>query len=428
MKNFSMRGIALSTGLLFALSAFAQPSLAGDDDNHDNSNNTTVAVAGPQGPAGATGAQGPIGLTGPQGSSGATGATGVAGAPGKDGLNGTNGIDGKNGLPGAPGKDGLNGTNGIDGKNGLPGAPGKDGLNGINGIDGKNGLPGAPGKDGLNGTNGIDGKNGLPGAPGKDGLNGTNGIDGKNGLPGAPGKDGLNGTNGIDGKNGLPGAPGKDGLNGTNGIDGKNGLPGAPGKDGGVSPAVTATLNDIQARLAALEAVTSTNMGVTPIQKAAGTWGYMIDVTYGGQFVPNLLDVGRELVFGTLVLNSDGTFSMNDAGGDGLGISFFNNLITQQVVLPKTDGTVNIIDKAVQVDQKGHFTRSSVPAGPSGSGTVAVGAGNRVTVTMAGGSPVFEGYISQNGQMIVLEGGDGSPFGMPNPTGQDHSLVLIKIQ
>jgi len=161
MKNFSMRGIALSTGLLFALSAFAQPSFAGDDEDNDKQ---IITVTGPQGPAGVAGA---------------TGAPGKQGLAGKNGINGTNGAPGKQGLAG---KNGINGINGAPGKQGNPGIAGKNGTNGINGAPGKQGNPGLAGK---NGTNGI---NGAPGKQGKPGLAGKNGTIGLTGQPGTPGK------------------------------------------------------------------------------------------------------------------------------------------------------------------------------------------------------------------------------------------------
>jgi len=91
--------------------------------------------------------------------------------------------------------------------------------------------------------------------------------------------------------------------------------------------AAATAVNDIEARLAALEAVTSTNMAVTPLQKAAGTWGYINDVTWGGQFVPNLVDIAREVIYGTMVINAAGTFTMNDVGGHGVGFGLHNNLV-----------------------------------------------------------------------------------------------------
>ncbi|HCS12814.1 MAG TPA: hypothetical protein DIW28_03350, partial [Zetaproteobacteria bacterium] len=79
MKKFTMKGAAFSAALLFALSAFAQPSLADNDrekknkESHDRDVVTIVGPTGPQGPIGLTGAQGPQGLKGDTGATGAAG-------------------------------------------------------------------------------------------------------------------------------------------------------------------------------------------------------------------------------------------------------------------------------------------------------------------------------------------------------------------
>lgn len=194
------------------------------------------------------------------------------------------------------------------------------------------------------------------------------------------------------------------------------------------SAAVNANFANIEARLAALEAVTSTTISLATI---AGTWGFMADFLGGGQFVPNLLDVSRDLVYGTFVISPNGTFVETEAGGNSLGLSFFNSLITQNVRLPKADGTFNNVAVARQVDQKGHFTGSVVPAGASGTGTVSI-TGNKITIQGTGGgaigAPVLRGYISQNGQVMMIQGIDNST-GAPITAGNSSRMtMLIKLR
>jgi len=163
-------------------------------------------------------------------------------------------------------------------------------------------------------------------------------------------------------------------------------------------------LTNIEARLAALEAVTATNMAVTPMQKAAGTWGYIADVTWGGQFVTNLVNIGREVIYGNMVINASGAYTMNDAGGHGIDFGLHNNLVFQTVNLPKPDLTSYTFTTAQVVDQKAIITKTSVAA-KSGTGTISIGAGNIVSMRGAAlGGSVMTGYISQNGQVMVMQG------------------------
>jgi len=179
--------------------------------------------------------------------------------------------------------------------------------------------------------------------------------------------------------------------------------------------AATATsVNDIETRLAALEAVTSTNIGVNPLQKAAGTWAYINDVTWGGQFVPNLVDVAREVIYGTMVINAAGTFVMNDVGGHGIDFGLHN-----QLLFNNPGGTVSV------ADQKAIIGTSTVAAA-SGTGTISIGPGNVVTIQGAGvGTPVMTGYISQNGQVLMIQ---GTPSMGSTTDAESRILTFIKIQ
>lgn len=189
--------------------------------------------------------------------------------------------------------------------------------------------------------------------------------------------------------------------------------------------AAATAVNDIEARLAALEAVTSTNMAVNPLQKAAGTWAFVNDVTWGGQFVPNLVDIGREVIYGTMVVNSTGSFTMNDVGGHGIDFGLNNNLVLQPVILPKADGTTNLVNTAKVVDQKAIVVNSTVPAG-AGTGTISVGPGNVLTIQGASpGAPVMTGYISQNGQVMMIQ---GTPTSGSTTAAESRILTFIKIQ
>jgi len=189
--------------------------------------------------------------------------------------------------------------------------------------------------------------------------------------------------------------------------------------------AAATAVNDIEARLAALEAVTSTNMAVTPPQKAAGTWGYINDVTWGGQFVPNLVDIAREVIYGTMVINAAGTFTMNDVGGHGVGFGLHNNLVLQTTILPKADGTTNQIATAQVVDQKAFIGTTTVAAG-AGTGTISIGPGNVVTIQGSGvGAPIMTGYISQNGQVLMIQ---GTPSTGSTTDAESRILTFIKIQ
>jgi len=102
MNKKSIKGMVVSVGLLFALSAFAQPLLAGDDeDKHEDKDDKIVTVVG---------SQGPIGLTGPAGVPGAAGAQGPAGAVGSAGPQGPIGLTGPAGVDGVVGPQGPAGT------------------------------------------------------------------------------------------------------------------------------------------------------------------------------------------------------------------------------------------------------------------------------------------------------------------------------
>jgi len=188
------------------------------------------------------------------------------------------------------------------------------------------------------------------------------------------------------------------------------------------SASVNANFANIEARLAALEAVTSTTISPATI---AGTWGFVANNTTGGQFVPNLVDLAKEVIFGTIVVNAAGTFTMNEVGGHSMGVGLWNNLILQNVILPRTDGTFNTVAVAKQVDQKGIFNTSALPAA-SGPGTISIGTGNRVTLNgpAVGGSPLT-GYISQNGQVMMLQ---GTPSIGAATTGESRVFIFTKIQ
>ncbi len=146
----------------------------------------------------------------------------------------------------------------------------------------------------------------------------------------------------------------------------------------------------LDARIAALEAVTDTNNTVLTLVKAAGNWAFILSAAYQG------VGVGTEVDTGTMTLLPDGTFTLTTGpGGSSLD------------VVPGGVGTSN---NATTL-----FT---------GSGTLAVVSGNKISVDLqfnGGTHLLMTGHVSQNGQVIVLQG-------TPTPaTMENETIVMVKI-
>ena len=216
-----------------------------------------VGTEGPQGPQGLKGDKGDTGETGPQGLTGGTGAVGPAGPDGPRGFTGTDGADG------AVGPIGPAGADGADGAVGPAGPAGSAGVDGAQGEQGPIGLTGAAGADGATGAQGEQGPIGLTGAAGAAGATGAQGEQGPIGLTGAAGAAGATGAQGEQGSIGLTGAAGAAGPEGPQGPTGECACP---------------ALDDLTARIAALEAQQSAGCIDSDND---GYDGYRFDCTIG---------------------------------------------------------------------------------------------------------------------------------------------------
>ncbi|HIE64375.1 MAG: hypothetical protein ABGX83_08975 [Nitrospira sp.] len=161
---------------------------------------------------------------------------------------------------------------------------------------------------------------------------------------------------------------------------------------------------DIEARLALLETVTDTSISLASL---AGTWGMILNSAGGIIEDPgaNFVEIWRETVFATLTTTATGTFTTSAFSG----MDITTGVSVDGITNPGTflqDGTIT----------------HTVATGTI-SGTISVGTGNTVAIALTGDIPL-NGFVSQNGQMIVLEGHDTAIA-----TDKSNVVVtLIKIQ
>jgi len=176
--------------------------------------------------------------------------------------------------------------------------------------------------------------------------------------------------------------------------------------------ATATAVNDIEARLAALEAVTKTNVTANPAVAAAGTWAvtttnFGVEVT--GQ---NTVNIGREVDLGTVVLDGAGGWTGSFTSGLRVNAGLQNNYVCIDI----NNNTVTCPGVGTAIYQGVSFTDSPTTATPM-AGTYTVGANGLVTITVpgvlapaTGGGPardlIFKGHLSLNGQVIIASGYD----------------------
>jgi len=166
-----------------------------------------------------------------------------------------------------------------------------------------------------------------------------------------------------------------------------------------------ARITALDARLAALEAVTDTNNGVLTLQKAAGNWAIISNTFDSAKPGANFVELRREIVYGTMVINADGTFVVSFTAGNDLTIGLTS--IGVQV-----SPTVTLFDQDVQ-----YTDIVSTPFSSSGTFTAT---GNRITATIPAANMNLNGFISQNGQVMVMQGDNGGPNG-------NNLMIMVKI-
>lgn len=178
--------------------------------------------------------------------------------------------------------------------------------------------------------------------------------------------------------------------------------------------ATATAVNDIETRLAALEAVTDTNINVNPLQKVAGNWA-MVSSLFGSRLGgQNFVEVYRDTSSGTMTVNADGTFTVNFTQGVNALVGLTN------VVVPFTDQFGNV---TTVIDQDAQY-----PLDPflpfTATGTITITGNNSfIAAIPIGGLDVisFDGFISQNGQVMIMEGDDG-PASIAN-----NLMMMVKI-
>jgi len=161
-----------------------------------------------------------------------------------------------------------------------------------------------------------------------------------------------------------------------------------------------ARITALETQIAALQVVTDTNNGVLTLQKAAGNWA-MVSNTFG-YLVPGagVVEFNRDVKYGTVIVNADGTFTVTFNGG--------SEVIAALNAAPGLTGTfTNRTSGAVGSTFNGVFTNT----------------GNNLTatVTVPGlGNINMVGFISQNGQVIIMKSDAGS-------VNSNESMMMIKI-
>lgn len=153
-----------------------------------------------------------------------------------------------------------------------------------------------------------------------------------------------------------------------------------------------ADIANILTRLTALETPSAPTMSTI-----AGTWG-VVNSTYFIFSASNTAEVEHESLYGTLTIDAAGTFTFNIAAGKAVNQSIHTIFVNPNDVIQGV-------------------TSSTASSGSFG-GSIALGANNTVTVTPVGGS-ALNGYVSKNGQVVVLEGhGD---------TNTNNIMILVRL-
>lgn len=152
-------------------------------------------------------------------------------------------------------------------------------------------------------------------------------------------------------------------------------------------------ITDILSRLTALE----TPSPAPTLSSIAGTWG-LVNATYYIFSASNTAEVEYETLYGTITIDVAGTFTLSVTAGKAVNQSVHTIFVNQNDVI---EGVPS----------------STASTGALG-GSIALGASNSVTLTPTGGS-ALNGYVSKNGQVIVLEGhGD---------TDSNNTMVMVRL-
>ena len=173
--------------------------------------------------------------------------------------------------------------------------------------------------------------------------------------------------------------------------------------------ATAAAVNDIEARLAALEAVTDTNNSVNTLQKAAGNWAIISNTFDSVKPGRNFVEIRREVSYGTMTINANGSFSLSFTGGNDLTVGLKN------IEFPFVDpygNTIMLYDQDVQ-----YVDIASTLSTVTGTFTAT---GNSIIANIPAANMNLNGFISQNGQVMVMKGDNGGPNG-------NSLLIMVKI-
>jgi hypothetical protein len=139
------------------------------------------------------------------------------------------------------------------------------------------GQPGDTGPQGLMGSQGAQGAIGPQGPQGPEGPQGTQGPTGTTGPQGEKGDTGATGPQGPQGAQGPAGPQGPQGEKGDTGATGPQGPQGIQGEQGPAGEIPQALLDDLQNRIAALEAKVGTLMSLLQGVTRTGT-----DIVFSG--------------------------------------------------------------------------------------------------------------------------------------------------
>jgi len=170
----------------------------------------------------------------------------------------------------------------------------------------------------------------------------------------------------------------------------------------------------LDARIAALEVVTDTNINVNPFQKMAGNWA-MVSSLFGSRLGgSNFVEVYRDTQSGTAIINADGTFSVSFSHGVNMLIGL-TNIGVQFFDLNGIPHTSYDQDVQYPLDP---FLPSTA------TGTITNTGNNSFSAVIPVGPGVFlsfDGFVSQNGQVIIMQGDDGQA------SDANNIMVMVKI-
>jgi len=189
--------------------------------------------------------------------------------------------------------------------------------------------------------------------------------------------------------------------------------------------ATATSVNDIETRLAALEAAnTPPNM-----VSVKGTWAFSINYFQSKPRIKNAqtmlkqgVDISNEIDRGTMVLNGSGGMSGSVAAGYDINTFIFSGQEYVSAAMDLNKSDLTLVPKLYFPVNIYHYPTlasnldSSIGGGLAGSYTVSVG--NAISITMGG--QVFTGHISQNGQMAVLHSSNSILH-------ENNVLIAIKI-